>query len=64
MDSKKDSKEIDYKDTLILPKTAFPMKANLPQNEPLRYAKWREFAYKIMSVYTIKILITQIIRKI
>ncbi|MWV61837.1 isoleucine--tRNA ligase [Helicobacter saguini] len=51
MDSKNSQKDgqIDYKDTLILPKTAFPMKANLPQNEPLRYAKWREFAYKIMS---------------
>ncbi len=30
----------DYKDTLNLPKTAFPMKANLAQREPERLAKW------------------------
>jgi isoleucyl-tRNA synthetase len=30
----------ELKATLTLPKTAFPMKANLPQNEPLRLARW------------------------
>jgi isoleucyl-tRNA synthetase len=30
----------ELKATLTLPHTAFPMKANLPQNEPLRLAKW------------------------
>jgi len=30
----------DLKATLNLPQTAFPMKANLPQNEPLRLARW------------------------
>ncbi len=30
----------ELKATLTLPKTDFPMKANLPQNEPLRLAKW------------------------
>lgn len=33
---------MDYKDTLILPKTDFPMRANLPINEPLRYEKWKK----------------------
>ncbi len=33
---------MDYKDTLLLPKTAFPMRGNLPQNEPKRYQKWFE----------------------
>jgi isoleucyl-tRNA synthetase len=32
----------ELKATLTLPKTAFPMKANLPQNEPLRLARWVE----------------------
>jgi len=31
---------MDYKDTLNLPKTAFPMRANLPQNEPRQVEKW------------------------
>jgi isoleucyl-tRNA synthetase len=31
---------MDYKATLNLPKTAFPMKANLPQTEPVRLAWW------------------------
>ncbi len=31
---------MDYKDTLLLPKTDFPMRGNLPQNEPKRYKKW------------------------
>src|ERR1017187_7993412 len=30
----------ELKATLTLPQTAFPMKANLPQSEPLRLAKW------------------------
>ena len=30
----------ELKATLALPQTGFPMKANLPQNEPLRLAKW------------------------
>jgi isoleucyl-tRNA synthetase len=29
-----ETKEIDLKKTVNLPKTDFPMKANLPQNEP------------------------------
>ncbi len=42
---------MDYKDTLLLPKTGFSMRGNLPQNEPKRYAKWfkDEFAYKKMK---------------
>ena len=32
----------ELKATLSLPQTAFPMKANLPQNEPLRLARWAE----------------------
>lgn len=39
----------DYKDTLILPKTDFPMRGNLPQKEPERYRTWQEYAYRIMS---------------
>ncbi|SFV57178.1 Isoleucyl-tRNA synthetase [hydrothermal vent metagenome] len=33
---------MDYKETLLLPKTSFAMRGNLPQNEPKRYAKWFE----------------------
>jgi isoleucyl-tRNA synthetase len=33
---------MDYKATLNLPKTAFPMKANLPQTEPQRLAWWEK----------------------
>jgi isoleucyl-tRNA synthetase len=32
----------NYKDTLNLPKTAFPMKANLAQREPEMLKKWQE----------------------
>ncbi len=31
---------MDYKDTLLLPKTDFQMRGNLAQNEPKRYKKW------------------------
>lgn len=31
----------DYKDTLNLPTTAFPMKANLPEREPSMLANWQ-----------------------
>ncbi len=33
---------MNYKDTLNLPKTAFPMKANLPQREPQMLERWEE----------------------
>ncbi|WP_047487688.1 isoleucine--tRNA ligase [Terriglobus sp. TAA 43] len=33
---------VQLKDTLNLPKTAFPMKANLPGNEPARLQGWNE----------------------
>jgi isoleucyl-tRNA synthetase len=32
----------DYKETLNLPRTAFPMKASLAQREPQRLAQWRD----------------------
>jgi isoleucyl-tRNA synthetase len=32
---------MDYKETLNLPKTDFPMRANLPQNEPKQVEKWQ-----------------------
>jgi isoleucyl-tRNA synthetase len=33
---------MDYKDTLNLPKTSFPMKANLPKLEPEMLKRWQE----------------------
>ncbi len=33
---------MDYKDTVFLPKTDFPMKAGLAQKEPAILAKWQE----------------------
>ncbi len=35
---------MDLKSTINLPKTAFPMKANLPQNEPKTLARWEQMA--------------------
>ena len=31
---------MEFKDTLLLPKTKFPMRGNLPNNEPKRYKQW------------------------
>ena len=33
---------LDLKSTINLPKTDFPMKANLPQNEPKALARWEQ----------------------
>ena len=33
--------ESDWKSTLLLPKTEFPMKADLPRREPVRLARWQ-----------------------
>ena len=33
---------MDYKDTLNLPRTAFPMRAGLPQREPALYMEWEK----------------------
>ncbi len=33
---------MDYKDTLLLPKTTFAMRGNLPRNESKRYKSWFE----------------------
>ncbi len=35
-------KKLELKSTLTLPETKFPMKANLPQNEPARLKHWKE----------------------
>ncbi|MBL0687672.1 MAG: isoleucine--tRNA ligase [Sulfurospirillum sp.] len=42
---------MDYKDTLLLPKTKFSMRGNLSQNEPKRYINWfaNESAYSKMK---------------
>ena len=37
-----EEKKKKYKDTLNLPKTGFPMKANLSQREPQRLRRWQE----------------------
>ncbi len=39
-------KKMEYKDTLLMPKTDFPMRGNLPQREPDIQAKWEE-----MNIY-------------
>jgi len=36
------TRQRDYKETLNLPRTAFPMRANLPQREPETLARWLE----------------------
>jgi isoleucyl-tRNA synthetase len=33
---------MDYKDTLVMPKTKFPMRGNLPNKEPGRRQEWEE----------------------
>ncbi|WP_305862294.1 isoleucine--tRNA ligase [Helicobacter cholecystus] len=33
---------MDYKESMKLPQTDFPMRGNLPNNEPLTYKKWQE----------------------
>lgn len=37
---------MEYKDTLLMPKTAFPMRGNLPNREPQIQEKWNE-----MNIY-------------
>ena len=36
------SNKIDYKDTLQLPQTNFPMRGSLPRNEPIQYKLWND----------------------
>src|SRR5690625_2463264 len=33
---------MNYKDTLVMPKTKFPMRGNLPNKEPVRREEWEE----------------------
>ncbi|HLS61241.1 MAG TPA: isoleucine--tRNA ligase [Virgibacillus sp.] len=33
---------MDYKETLLIPKTKFPMRGNLPNKEPVRRQEWEE----------------------
>ncbi|MEG0137352.1 MAG: class I tRNA ligase family protein, partial [Cetobacterium sp.] len=35
-------KIMDYKETLLMPKTTFAMRGNLPINETIQRAKWEE----------------------
>ena len=36
------SEKIDYSKTLYLPQTDFPMRAGLPEKEPLLVKRWQE----------------------
>jgi len=40
--SDRPEKKLELKSTLTLPETKFPMKANLPQNEPARLKQWKD----------------------
>lgn len=42
---------MDYKESLLLPKTDFPMQGMLNKNEPIRYKRWDEqnIYYKMLS---------------
>ena len=42
MSDAKDANQTDYRDTLFLPKTDFPMRAGLPKVEPEWLKKWEE----------------------
>lgn len=49
MSSQTPDNSISYKDTILLPKTDFQMKANSPQTEPLRIQSWtKDNVYKRM----------------
>src|SRR5580704_6692962 len=37
-----DDKKLDYRDTVFLPKTEFPMRGGLPQLEPKLLARWHK----------------------
>jgi isoleucyl-tRNA synthetase len=39
---------MDYKDTLLMPKTDFPMRGNLPNREPEIQGKWED-----MDIYSL-----------
>src|SRR6187397_3083475 len=41
MNDKPEKPDLDYRDTLFLPKTSFPMKAGLPQKEPEILKRWQ-----------------------
>ena len=44
-----DTEQRDYRDTVFLPKTGFPMKAGLPQKEPVMAARWQDMdLYRVM----------------
>ncbi|MCK6256936.1 isoleucine--tRNA ligase [Fictibacillus sp. KIGAM418] len=44
---------MNYKDTLLMPKTEFPMRGNLPQREPEVQAKWEDLnIYKKVQEHT------------
>lgn len=44
---------MEYKDTLLMPKTEFPMRGNLPKREPEMQEKWNEMdIYKAVQEKT------------
>ena len=40
-----------YKETMNLPKTDFAMRANLPENEPKRLAKWERQTMRLLPAF-------------
>ena len=47
------AEKTEYKDTLNLPRTEFPMRAGLPKREPQWLARWAEMGvYENCLLYT------------
>ena len=50
---------MDYKNTIITPKTDFPMRAGLPQREPGMLEHWNKIdVYRLVLLVTIPFLIS------
>ena len=45
-----DTAAVDYRDTVFLPETAFPMRAGLPQREPEWLARWARIGVAALGV--------------
>ena len=41
---RKEGKNMNYKDTLLMPKTEFEMRGNLPKKEPAYVQRWQDSA--------------------
>ena len=53
----------DYRDTVFLPRTSFPMRGDLPRKEPAMLARWDKMDFLLLACITLTSIVACMARR-